>query len=285
MTHTLTWDFLSPAHMARIRNSSDAPAIHALLLDADEGCGGRFFGAPSDMQRKILLDLYYHVIRFAKTNGMTGEKQSTLVSIVQKMHTTAMAAKASSQDAFAILESIMISHSVHRPPYSAAVFAVDDAKLIIDFMMGSYFRHYKLYTYAFSNRSELTVTCSTLGETSEVPPVAAALMKAVPLAQWEAAQAEQQRQEEAAQKVIDDAAAADAAEEERRRLAEAAGPPMPDGLKSQLDAIRNQVGKTSAEGMEDLEQRIAALEAKLLQDANKTAATVGKGQVRAPGRK
>lgn len=285
MSKTLTWHCLTQTHMARIATLNDVASIKQALLDADTDSKAGYFSGATDSQRDVLLDLFYHCLRFARGNAMTAEKQSTLVSIVYTLHSEAMRRQASSKDAFVILEDLLIGHSVHRPPYSAAVFAVDDTKLIIDYLLGTYFRHYKLYLYAFSKRSELTVHSHALGEATERAIQPPPLAKAVPLAQWEAAQAEARRKAEEEQKRLDDIAAAKAAEEARQREIEAAGPPMPEGLRAQLTAIRQGVGKNSVEKLDEMDARLAALEAKLQAEAGKPSSAVGKTGARGPGRK
>lgn len=46
----------------------------------------------------------------------------------------------------------MLQHSVQRPPFSVGVFSLEEMKLIVDWMLESYYRHYKLYMYAFTDR-------------------------------------------------------------------------------------------------------------------------------------
>jgi hypothetical protein len=284
MSKTVTWKFLAQSHMAQIGATSDVAAIKAVLLQADEDTKAGYFATLNDSQREAMLDLLYHALRFARSHSMTAEKQSTLVSIIHQLHTEAMRSKAPAKDAFVILEDLLIGHSVHRPPYSAAVFAVDDTKLIIDYLLSTYFRHYKLYLYAFSSRSELCITASTLGAANEAPFAVPPLTAAVPLTQWEAAEADAQRRQEERRRLEQEAAEARAAEEEARRQAELAGPPMPEGLRAQLGAIREQVSKTGHGKLEELDVRLAAIEARLQAEAAKpSSAVAGKGATR--GRK
>ena len=275
MSKTLTWQFLTQLHMGQISANPDVANIKAVLLQADEDSKAGYFTGLGHSQREALLDLLYHALRFARSHGMTAEKQSTLISIVHRLHSEAMKSKAPAKDAFVILEDLLIGHSVHRPPYSAAVFAVDDAKAIIDYLLTTYFRHYKLYLYAFSSRSELFVTATTLGACNESPFAVPSLVSGVPLAAWEAAEAEASKKAEEERRVLQEAAEAAAAAEEARRQAELAGPPMPEGLKAQLAAIRESVAQTSDTKLSDLDMRLAAIEAKLQAEAAKPSSAVG----------
>jgi hypothetical protein len=282
MSKTLSWTFLAQAHMAQASATNDVAAIKAVLLRADEETKSGYFDGLSAGQREALLDLLYHSLRFARSHAMTAEKQSTLISIVLRLHTEAMLRKAPSRDAFALLEDLLIGHSVHRPPYSAAVFAVDDTKLIIDYLLNTYFRHYKLYLYAFSSRSELAVSAATLGAANEIPFAVPPLQSGVPLAQWEAAEADKEQRAEEARRAAREAEEARIAEEEARRRAEAAGPAMPEGLRAQLAEIRSQVAGTGEAQLGDLDARLAAIEARLAAEAAKPSSAVagGKGGAR-----
>lgn len=262
MSRTLTWEFLSPLNVNRALTAPDVAAVKKVFLEADAELGSPYFGAASEAQRNILLDLLYHVFRYSKSQNMTSEKISTLISVVFRTHADAMALKATMSDAYRIFETYIISHSVHRPPYSAAVFAVDDVKLINDYMLSSYFRHYKLYFFAFTSRSEARVSMSLLGDANEVPPAIPPLSKAIPLAQHEAhlSEARKKAEEEARQRQEERAAQL---REEQRRAAEAAEPPMSQGLKKQLEEIRKSVGKTSAEKLDALEAKVIALEGRV----------------------
>eukprot|EP00672_Neobodo_designis_P011508 CAMPEP_0174870554 /NCGR_PEP_ID=MMETSP1114-20130205/69888_1 /TAXON_ID=312471 /ORGANISM="Neobodo designis, Strain CCAP 1951/1" /LENGTH=272 /DNA_ID=CAMNT_0016105821 /DNA_START=32 /DNA_END=847 /DNA_ORIENTATION=- len=269
MSKTLSWTFLTQAHMAQVSATNDVAAIKAVLLRADEETKSGYFDGLSAGQREALLDFLYHGLRFARSHAMTAEKQSTLVAIMHRLHSESMRRKAPSRDAFALLEDLLIGHSVHRPPYSAAVFAVDDTKLIIDFLLNTYFRHYKLYLYAFSSRSELAVAAATLGAANETPFEVPPLQSGVPLAQWEAAEAEKAAKAEEERRAAREREEARLAEEEARRRAEAEGPPMPEGLRAQLNAIKAQVAGTGEAQLGDLDARLAAIEARLAAEAAK----------------
>lgn len=40
-----------------------------------------------------------------------------------------------------------------RPPFSCGVFSQAEMRAVLDWMLATYYRHYKLYQYAFTNRS------------------------------------------------------------------------------------------------------------------------------------
>jgi hypothetical protein len=46
---------------------------------------------------------------------------------------------------FAFFKQLLLRHSVQRPPYSVGLFSFQELKAITEWMMDSYYRHYKLY--------------------------------------------------------------------------------------------------------------------------------------------
>ena len=276
MSRTLTWEYLSPVHVARMQGGMDTQGIRKVLEEADNESSSGYFAELNSNQVQVLLDLFFHCLRFAKGQNMTSEKISTLVSILYHTHIDSIDAKATMQQSYAIMQSYLISHSVHRPPYSAAVFAVDDVKHINDYLMDSYYRHYKLYHYAFTKRNLATIKTSIVGCVTDVPPNVAPLSKAVPLAQWEATQAETQlREEEEAERRAEQEEANRVEEEKRAAAAQASGPPMSQGLKAQLGAIKESVIGMSGERLDSLEAKLALLESRQ-SELNKPSSAVGK---------
>ena len=51
----------------------------------------------------------------------------------------------------------------------AGLFDVDDAEKLVEYMLNSYFRHYKLYRYIFTRRLQVTLV-QTLPHGVETPP-------------------------------------------------------------------------------------------------------------------
>jgi hypothetical protein len=254
----------------------DPYEVRKALLDADKANSGKLLDASNRTaeQLRILQDLYFHLIQFAKERSMGPEKASTLVGICEKLLRECISQKLLSSDGFKLFESLMHAHSVHRPPYSAAVFSIDDVKASSDYMLLTFFRHYKLYQYAFCKVDVAYVRTESVGIRNQVPPVLLPPMtKSVPLAQWEAARHEAERaEEERNRKIAQERAAAEAEREREAKASENIG--IPTGLRSQLDAIKNTVTKMSAERLDDIEAKLSALEGRV-SEMNKPG-TVGK---------
>lgn len=55
---------------------------------------------------------------------------------------------------FARLEALLLKHAVERPPSSVGVLDSDDVAAIVDFMLDTYYRHWRLYKTCFTARLE-----------------------------------------------------------------------------------------------------------------------------------
>eukprot|EP00878_Enallax_costatus_P038356 GHUV01043567.1.p1 GENE.GHUV01043567.1~~GHUV01043567.1.p1 ORF type:complete len:187 (+),score=81.30 GHUV01043567.1:1956-2516(+) len=114
---------------------------------------------------------------------------------------------------------------------------------ILDWMLHTYYRHYKLYQYAFTSRVTMSITSyhpSSLVElVPQLPPLADALTEEQHQQQLD----EEQRQEEE-RRHAEEAAAAVAAEEARQRaLEEEYEASLPDDVKDRVvHALEREVG-------------------------------------------
>jgi hypothetical protein len=50
------------------------------------------------------------------------------------------------------MQTILLTHAVQRPPHSIGIFSRREANLITQFVLDTYYRHFKLYRYAFTMR-------------------------------------------------------------------------------------------------------------------------------------
>ena len=53
---------------------------------------------------------------------------------------------------FQYCKELLLAHSVQRPPYSIGLLTLSEMKAMLAWMLDSYYRHYKLYMYAFTDR-------------------------------------------------------------------------------------------------------------------------------------
>lgn len=87
-----------------------------------------------------------------------------------------------------------MNHSLHRPPFSAGVFTLQQMTALVAWALHSYFRHYKLYQYAFTARVTLAMATHEPGADVEVPGGLPSLHEALGPEEYQALLEEQQQQ-------------------------------------------------------------------------------------------
>lgn len=112
-----------------------------------------FGGEPGSFTHEIVSDLYMHTWNFGERQGFTerggGEKMSTLLSIVKLIFTQSMELALSSGESYELFKHAMLKHSCQRPPFSTGVFDREEVETVSDYVLDTFFRHYKMYRYVF----------------------------------------------------------------------------------------------------------------------------------------
>merc|ERR1711869_181075 len=81
-----------------------------------------------------------------------------------------------SEETWDLTKSMLLRHSVTRPPYSVAVFSANDLKVIMDYVLNTFFRHFNLYQYVYVPHRQLKLR----GKTSTfLPPIPFAIAMAL----------------------------------------------------------------------------------------------------------
>jgi len=119
-------------------------------------------------QRQILLDLYTYTWSFGKKELYSPAQLSTILSVVKRIHAKCTStARENLKDVLTYFQELMVQHSVNRPPFSHSIFTPCQVKSITDFIFSTYFKHYKLYKYAFTKKLHLNVSLSYAGEVEQ----------------------------------------------------------------------------------------------------------------------
>lgn len=127
---------------------------------------------PLNKRLLIELDLFYYLIRFAKSNEFDYQQISTLFSIVRAVHKMAISTPCNNlKETIEEFYRLLLHHSANRPPYSMGVFTTDQVKLITDYVLSTYFKHFKFYKYVYTKRVQLDITVQYPGipETPQPP--------------------------------------------------------------------------------------------------------------------
>jgi len=113
----------------------------------------------------IILDFHFQNLKWAMQQEMEPEQISTFVSIMKKTLHEVWYDRMELDDSFESFKVYLLMHSVHRPPYSTGIFNAGEVEKITDYVLNTFFRHFKLYQYVHVAFRELQVAVLT-----EEPP-------------------------------------------------------------------------------------------------------------------
>eukprot|EP00966_Prymnesium_polylepis_P055365 1280449-Prymnesium_polylepis.1 len=143
----LLWSELSPESLSRLEASADEPAtLQALadLLSTED--------MDDPLKRAVMLELHLNSLYFARKQGFSSEKTSALFSTIKRNHDEMAEAFLPPHKSWDYFKTILLTHAVQRPPHSFGIFSRREANLITQFVLDTYYRHFKLYRYAFTMR-------------------------------------------------------------------------------------------------------------------------------------
>ena len=101
---------------------------------------------------QIMCTLYDSIIEFGstQTKSLTTKKVAGLLVIMTKLQSTiCLNQYTSPKAAFALFQTLLVERSVQRPPFSVIIFGQRDIMPITEFVLKTYFKHYKAYQVAF----------------------------------------------------------------------------------------------------------------------------------------
>jgi len=106
---------------------------------------------------EILLDLHYHDYAFCVSKNFSYAKISTFLSIMKRVLQECVERKLPVEEGFHVFQTWLLKHSVERPPKSVGIFTYDETQALLEYVHGSFFRHYKLYMYVYMTRCDIRV--------------------------------------------------------------------------------------------------------------------------------
>lgn len=128
-------------------------------------------------QAEILTDFHYHNLAFCRQMRFSPEQSSTLLSVMATVHEKAVVKERMSVvNAFRLFEELLERHSNQRPPFNVGVFSHAEGAAIRAYARRTFFRHYKMYLFAYIRQHELSLEAVEL-------PVAPAIPALQPLAE------------------------------------------------------------------------------------------------------
>lgn len=119
----------------------------------------------SAKQDMIELDMYIYAFLFGLRQEFSAGQLSTLLGIVKRLHAKCVSTVFDNQsDCLQYFRQMMVQHSVRRPPFSVCIFCPNQVKKINEYILTTYFKHFKLYKYAFTKKVRLNIALSYAGQ-------------------------------------------------------------------------------------------------------------------------
>nr|XP_044602296.1 coiled-coil domain-containing protein 189 isoform X3 [Equus asinus] len=139
----------------------------AASLEADHDPAANLFPPPLPQPRICMwkyLDIH-SMNRLEKTaNGFSLEQTSTACALLQDLHKACVATPLGNvEECYRYFTSVLFCHGVRRPPFSIDLFKEEQLLALVDYVVNTYFRHFKLYKYVFTPQVRLDLSLTYLG--------------------------------------------------------------------------------------------------------------------------
>ena len=95
------------------------------------------------------MDYVVGVLGFSKAQKYSAEKTSCILDLSWHLFEDTKAGALSFDQSFALFKQFLLRHALDRPPHSIDLFTLQEVKVVTDYFMNSFFRHYLLYKKAF----------------------------------------------------------------------------------------------------------------------------------------
>ncbi|KAI8513162.1 hypothetical protein Bbelb_098010 [Branchiostoma belcheri] len=155
----VVWEDLSVNHMDAIDQATSADDLRSIL--------GQIFGMSDhrdNLKNGVLMDLFVYTILYARRQNFNKEQTSAFFSIVKRTHGVCVETPFGNvQECYNYFTELLLCHGTKRPPFSVDLFDADQVRNITDYVVNTYFRHFKLYKYVFTPKVQLDLTMKYVG--------------------------------------------------------------------------------------------------------------------------
>ncbi|CAF1054454.1 unnamed protein product [Rotaria sordida] len=158
----VVWTDLSRDQVRKLEELNDAESINNFFIKI-------FNLEPNTKRTTILCDLYYYALNFARTNRFNHEQISTFISILKRVHEMCIQTPfANMEETYKYFKELILKHSFSRPPQSLRIFTADGTKKVTDYIVDTYFRHYKMYKFIFTPTIDFNLQFTYEGMTGAI---------------------------------------------------------------------------------------------------------------------
>ncbi|CAD7683769.1 unnamed protein product [Nyctereutes procyonoides] len=140
------WKYLDIHSMHRLEKTANTEEMREVLAEL------LGLGYPEQSLRDaITLDLFSHALIFCRQQGFSLEQTSTACALLQDLHKACVATPLGNvEECYHYFTSVLFCHGVRRPPFSINLFREEQLLALADYVVNTYFRHFKLYKYVFT---------------------------------------------------------------------------------------------------------------------------------------
>ncbi|XP_059010360.1 cilia- and flagella-associated protein 119 [Mustela lutreola] len=153
------WKYLDTHSMHRLQKTASTEEMREVLAELL----GLSCPEPSPKEA-ITLDLFSHALIFCRQQGFSLEQTSTACALLQDLHKACVATPLGNvEECYRYFISVLFCHGVRRPPFSINLFREEQLLALADYVVNTYFRHFKLYKYVFTPQVRLDLSLTYVG--------------------------------------------------------------------------------------------------------------------------
>ncbi|KAM9210869.1 cilia- and flagella-associated protein 119 isoform 3-T3 [Dugong dugon] len=117
-----------------------------------------------NLREAITLDLFSHALIFCRQQAFSLEQTSAACALLQDLHKACIATPLGNmEECYRYFISVLFCHGVKRPPFSIDLFNEQQLLALSDYVINTYFRHFKLYKYVFTPQVRLDLSLTYVG--------------------------------------------------------------------------------------------------------------------------
>ncbi|XP_007948440.1 coiled-coil domain-containing protein 189 [Orycteropus afer afer] len=153
------WKYLDIHSMHQLEKTTNAEEMKEVLVELlGLSC------PEQNLREAITLDLFSHALIFCRQQGFSLEQTSAACALLQDLHKACVATPLGNvEECYRYFTTALFCHGVRRPPFSIDLFKEEQLLALLDYVVNTYFRHFKLYKYVFTPQVQLDLSLTYLG--------------------------------------------------------------------------------------------------------------------------
>ncbi|XP_051001303.1 cilia- and flagella-associated protein 119 [Acomys russatus] len=153
------WKYLDIHSTQRLEKAATVEEMREVLAELLE------LGYPEQSPRDaIILDLFSHALIFCRQQNFSLEQTSAACALLQDLHKACVATPLGNvEECYHYFTRVLFCHGVRRPPFSIDLFKEEQLLALADYVVNTYFRHFKLYKYVFTPQVRLDLSLTYMG--------------------------------------------------------------------------------------------------------------------------